>query len=151
MRQRPIQLLSPHEAKEFDTPPIFNKQKRQRYFSLSGEMKKHLQQLVTKIGLILQYGYCKATGQCYTPATYRAADIAYVCKQLGLPYEKNRMDKYHPRTYRHHKSIILKLLNLKKFAQEQSLFTEKVEEYVKQYIHPKKVLLSLTEFLSEEK
>ena len=65
---------------------------------------------MTKIGFILQYGYCKATGQCYTSATYRAADIAYVCKQLGLPLREKQDEQVSsadmPSSQKHYSEVI---------------------------------------------
>lgn len=80
-------ILSPDEAREFDTPPQFNTAERQVLFQLSLEAKgfyKSIRTPINRLTFILHYGYFRARGRFFKAVQFHFKDIQWVCKQHFL-------------------------------------------------------------------
>lgn len=83
-----ISILTSQEQRKFDAVPLFSKDQRRVYFTITRDMRSTLSgsgQPAGKLGFVLQMGYFKASGRFYPTRQFRARDIDHVCKQLRLP------------------------------------------------------------------
>ena len=82
-----IQILSDHEEKVFNTPPVFSLSEQEYYFNPPKEwVDKLFEQIKPEnIGfIILQYGYFRARNRFYQ--TRSDCDVAYVQETLSIPF-----------------------------------------------------------------
>ena len=96
-QRRPIQILPNYEIKQFDQPPHFTTSERRHFFSLCPAMKEKVKNAkgdITPIGLIIQYGYFKATGKFYLIEHFRQGDIRYIAKQLCITLSDKFQSSY---------------------------------------------------------
>lgn len=93
-------ILTSHEQRRFNTPPVFTNNERALFFSLNPVEMKMVEELrmpTNKLGLLLQLGYFKANAKFFTAEQFRHPDIEYVAKALNislkdvnlLAYQKN--------------------------------------------------------------
>jgi hypothetical protein len=77
---RQIEILPPYEAKQFDCPPIFNYEERKSFFILPSELLSIIASSneLNRIGIVLQYGYFKATGKFYRSEKYQKDDVHHI-------------------------------------------------------------------------
>jgi len=69
-----IKILLPHEVQQFDSTPTFNDLEKQYYFSFGASVKAKIDRATgntNKIGLVVQYGYFRATGKFFMPEKYK--------------------------------------------------------------------------------
>jgi len=105
----------------------------------------------SKIGIALQQGYFKATGKFYKIKKYRAEDVRYVAKMLGLPLSGKFTDSYPERSRRNHKRLILKTLGFKTYKEEENLFENVIENLVSKHMAPRKILFSVVDLIRSKK
>jgi hypothetical protein len=75
-----LMILTPEEIKAFDKPPRFTPAQRQTYFQLHEKLLPLLNKLRTptnKVGLLLQWGYFRASGRFFKLSDSHRADIKY--------------------------------------------------------------------------
>ena len=88
---RQMQVLTDYEAKQFDLPPKLSKSERDHFFKLDVKMAAKVNKArgdINKIGLILQYGYFRASGKFYLTNQFHVGDIRYVAQKLGFDFTK---------------------------------------------------------------
>ena len=64
-----LKILTSEEIKAFDKPPKFNAQQREKYFNISENLDNILKRLrnpTYKLGIILQWGYFRASGRFFS-------------------------------------------------------------------------------------
>ena len=149
-----MQILPDYEAKQFDLPPKFNKSQRERYFNLDVKFMAKVGRTrgnVNKIGLILQYGYFRASGKFYLTSQFHTSDMRFVAKMLGVDLPRLFRKQYVDRSRNNHRKAILSILGYSSFKQNITLFREVVSDLVSKHISPRKVVFSLIDWLNEKK
>jgi TnpA family transposase len=150
---RKIEILLPYEAEQFDRPPIFNHSERKSFFTLSPELLSVIARAdkFNKVGLVLQYGYFKATGKFYKSEKYQKADIYYIAKLLKLKLTGVFTLQYSNSTRNNHKRTILDLMGYELFSKNKELFLQSISELVSKQMHPRKMLFALIDQLRVRK
>lgn len=151
---RRIQVLPVYEAKQFDQPPKFNKAERESFFSLNSIIKEKVSKTqgeINPVGIVLQYGYFKATGKFYVASKFQIGDIKHVAKQLGFEPIKNFHKHYSEKSRNNHKIAILKILGYHSYKQETAFFKSIIEDLVAKQISPRKIVLSVVDLFSNRK
>ena len=151
---RRIQVLSVYEAKQFDQPPKFNKAERDSFFSLSSVVKAKVDNAqgdVNPVGIVLQYGYFKATGKFYVSSKFRNNDINHVTKKLGFKTISNFHEHYSEKSRNNHKVAILKTLGYQSFNQEKDLFKSIIVDLVAKQMLPRKIVFSVVDLFNARK
>ena len=149
-----IQILLPYEAQQFDKPPTFNQIERQHFFKINQTLQTKIEKAKTntnKIGLVIQYGYFKASGKFYIPSKYKKRDIIYVANMLTIDIYGKPSKHYKPRTRCNHKIFILKSQGNTKFSSNRNLFEDIIGELVSRQIHPRKIIFSTVDLLRSRK
>ena len=80
---RLMDVLPDKEVKRFSQPPTFSGDDRKSHFKIDESIRKAIEnatQTDSKIGLLLQYGYFKASGKFFTSKSFKSADIKFVSK-----------------------------------------------------------------------
>ena len=104
-----MQILTPAEYTEFETPPVFTSVDRKGFFYLSQSVLEHLTTFrtpINQIGFVLTRGYFLATKRFFA-RQFHSADATYVSKQLGFLPSVFNLDTYDEATARRHRKIIL--------------------------------------------
>src|ERR1700719_4461030 len=99
---RLMDVLPDKEAKRFSQPPAFNGDDRKNHFKIDDPIREAIEkatQTESKIGLLLQYGYFKASGKFFTSKSFKSADIKFVSKVLGLTPSTDFLEKYTDRMH----------------------------------------------------
>ncbi|MBW8308281.1 MAG: Tn3 family transposase [Candidatus Paracaedibacteraceae bacterium] len=113
-----LSVLSKHDQKEFDCPPILSAEARSFCFTLSKEVEKkitHLRTPTNKIGFLLQYAYFKACKRFFLVSRFREEDIHYAAKLLDIQISEVDLSTYKKKTPIDHQASILKLLDYRPF------------------------------------
>jgi hypothetical protein len=148
-------VLTPSEQKRFDSPPKFNSNEQALYFSLNKDLQHILSKLRTttnKVGFLLQFGYFKSHGKFYTANQFRAQDINYILKLLGLNQEQLNLTTYQQRTPMLHRKKILSYLGWKSL--DQTVLAEISENllwHVKKQHAPKQLFLIVIDYCWQHK
>jgi TnpA family transposase len=146
---RQIEILPPYEAKQFDCPPIFNYEERKSFFILPSELLSIIASSneLNRIGIVLQYGYFKATGKFYRSEKYQKDDVHHIAKLLNIKFTKDFFLAYSNSTKNNHKRIVLNLLGYELFSKYKEVFKESVLQLVSKQMHPRKMLFALVDQL----
>ena len=73
-----IEVLPDYEAKRFDKPPTLSNDEQKHYFRLDdpiSELIKGVREERNKIGIVLQYGYFKASKKFYTKQMFKVSGV----------------------------------------------------------------------------
>ena len=84
---RLMEVLPEKEAKRFNQPPVFNGDDRKNHFKVDEpicEAIGNAKQTGSQIGLLLQYGYFKASGKFFTSKSFKSTDIKFASKILNI-------------------------------------------------------------------
>lgn len=147
---RLIDILPSYEIRIFDNPPILSRDEQRYYFKIDEtvmDLLKSVKDTHNKIGLLLQYGYFRASGKFYTQNLFKFADIKFVAKAIGISIYKDFAKQYIDRTRQKHRLLILKTCGYIEFASAEKLFIQMVESLVAQQMHPRKLFYLLMEGL----
>jgi TnpA family transposase len=151
---RQMQVLPDYEAKQFDLAPKLNKSEREHFFTLDTVMATKVNKArgdINKIGLILQYGYFRASGKFYLSNQFHAGDIRYVARHLKIDVVKLFHKQYVEKSRRNHKKIILHALGYKSFKRNAKLFKNFISGLINKQLSPRKIIFSVTDLLNEKK
>jgi TnpA family transposase len=144
-----LAFLSPSEKRQFDFPPVFDKEQRPAYFIVSDEIRRTLSNLQTvthKIGFLLQLGYFKSAGKFYVPSMFRSKDIKYVKQLLSITVDPD-FDNYDPSRVVRHRARILHLLEWQPFNKSSAtLVAEHVQMLAQQQLKPEQVFIAAVDF-----
>ena len=149
-----MQILTPAEYTEFETPPVFTSVDRKGFFYLSQSVLEHLTTFrtpINQIGFVLTRGYFLATKRFFA-RQFHSADATYVSKQLGFLPSVFNLDTYDEATARRHRKIILSDLGFRPFDSfaKQSLRKE-IHIMVRSQVRPKVILLHVLDLLARRK
>ena len=151
---RQVQVLPLHESKQFDSPPSFSKEEKQHYFTLPPSLATKIitaRSPINKIGIVIQYGYFKATGKFYVAKKYLNSDIRFTSKMLGVNISGSFHDLYPEKTRYNHKVMILESLGYKLLKEEASIFNDAISNLVCKHTQPRKILFSVIDLLRSKK
>lgn len=151
---RRLTILQPYEAHQFDLPPQFNQAERHYFFSTDALIETSIKKThgtINSVGLLLQYGYFRASGKFYTSEKFHLKDIAFVAKQLNLEIPSQFAQQYADNTRLNHKGLILSLCGYQKFKEQKKLFCELTEDLVAKQLAPRKIIFSLIDLLRDKK
>ncbi|HAU3596962.1 TPA: Tn3 family transposase [Legionella pneumophila] len=151
---RLMDVLPDNEVKRFNRPPAFNSDDRKNHFKVDEPIREVIEQAKqpeSKIGLLLQYGYFKASGTFFTNKSFKLADIKFVSKILGLATPTDFLEHYIDRTRQNHRLLILDVCGHIEFTNAIGFFDEAVEDMVEKQMHPRKMFYVLVEQLRQKK
>lgn len=103
---RLMDVLPVKEVKGFNQPPPFNNDDRKNYFKIEEPLRETIEktkQAESKIGLLLQYGYFKASGKFFASKSFKSADIKFVSKILGITAPIDFPEEYNDRMNQRHR------------------------------------------------
>ncbi|HRD71026.1 MAG TPA: Tn3 family transposase [Legionella sp.] len=149
-----IEVLPDHEVKRFSRPPVFAAEDRKQYFKLDeivSVLLKNVKDPCNKVGLLLQYGYFRASGKFYMQKLFKVGDIKYVAKTLGIELSSASLSDYIDRTRQKHRLLILEGCGHVEFSNAKAFFEEAVEDMVNQQMHPRKLCYLIVERLRNKK
>ncbi len=149
-----MDVLPDKEAKRFNQPPAFNKDDRKNYFKVDESIREAIEnakQIESKIGLLLQYGYFKASGKFFTSKSFKLADIKFVSKIFGATASTDFLKGYIDRTRQNHRLLILEVCGHIEFGSAIQFFDEAIGDMVDKQMHPRKLFYVLIEQLRQKK
>ena len=150
-----MNVLSPSEQEQFDTPPVFTSAQRKYFFDFPlgiRELAADLRSAVGTVGFLVGYGYFKSSKRFFLPQHYHQRDLDYVARQLGLSENLSLASLYHPRTRRHHQHIILEYCGYKPFDHAAAgFFTQEIQSMVRLHLKPKLIFWRCVDILTREK
>lgn len=89
---RLIEVLSDYEVKRLSRVPALSDADRRHYFKLDDTVTalvKRAKNVNNKVGLLLSYGYFKASGKFYSQKVFKPADVRIAAKILGVdPFKR---------------------------------------------------------------
>ena len=145
-----LNILSPHEKRQFDSPPTFNTSSRALHFAASNDIMTFIETLHTatsKVVFVLQLGYFRSHAKFFDPSQYRTQDIEYICKMLKLNLSIIDILTYQDKTIRIHRKKILKLLHFESLSLVQQ---DKIKTHIlwliPKQLSPKRIFLSSIDF-----
>lgn len=150
---RRLTILQPYEARQFDQPPQFTQTERQHFFAISPLIAAELKKTrgnSNAIGLLLQYGYFRASGKFYHTEKFWPQDIKWVARQLHVSHTIDLSQTYVDRTRLNHKSVILTRCGYQPFSSHKALFCELTEDLVEKQLAPRKIVFSLVDLLRDK-
>jgi TnpA family transposase len=152
---RLMEVLPDNEVSRYNRPPALNSDSRKKYFKvdqfIEEAIKKQAKNIESKIGLLLQYGYFKASGRFFTSKSFKLSDIKYVSKVLGVTIPADFLEQYIDRTRQNHRVLILDICGHIEFTSAIEFFDEAVGDMVEKQMHPRKMFYVLIEQLRQKK
>jgi TnpA family transposase len=151
---RLMDVLPDKEAKRFSQPPAFNGDDRKNHFKIDDPIREAIEkatQTESKIGLLLQYGYFKASGKFFTSKSFKSADIKFVSKIFDVTAPADFLEKYIDRTRQNHRLLILDVCGHVDFGSTVQFFEESVSDMVDKQMHPRKLFYILVDQLRQKK
>ncbi len=149
-----IKILLPHEVQQFDSAPTFNNLEREYYFSFGSSVKEKIDKAIgntNKIGLVVQYGYFRATGKFFVSKKYKKSDMNFIASMLKIK-NYGKLSKYYKDGIKlYHKNFILELFEHKSYQQSKVVFSELLDGFVAKQMHPKNMLFSTVDVLRSKK
>lgn len=144
-------ILDADEINEFENPPQFSYPQRKAFFEITIDLKAFTFSKSTPandIGLVLQFGYFRATGRFFKVTNFNETDIVYVCRKLKLERSVFNLKNYSSSTLSRHRQLILAGLGIKRFKgkAQELVITESKHLVTKQY-NPESVFKSLCDFI----
>lgn len=107
-----LAILNSQEKHRFDRPPTLGENEQQLYFSVAAELRDIVDKIHNtdnKIGFILQLGYFRASGKFFPTSLFRAKDVQYVAKYIGISLSE--LSTYPATVCGRHRKRILAHLN----------------------------------------
>lgn len=151
---RLIEVLPAYEAKRFSRPPVLTDGDRKKYFKIDDSIRALIEktkQTDNQIGLMVQYGYFKASGKFFMTKAFKSADINVAAKLLGATPSEDFFEKYTDRTRQKHRLLILDVCGYIEFGSAIAAFEEAVTDMVDKQMHPRKLFYVLVEQLRQKK
>ena len=150
---RLMDVLPSKEAKRFSQPPAFSGDDRKNHFKVDEPIRVAIENASpdSKIGLLLQYGYFKASGKFFTSNLFKLTDIKFVSKVLDVTASADFLENYIDRTRQNHRLLILDVCGHVEFGSAIQFFDEAVADMVDKQMHPRKLFYVLIEQLRQKK
>ena len=149
-----IEVLPQYEAKRFDRPPLFSQEERKFYLKPDNQIQTLLNQAKqpeTQVGMMLQYGYFKATGKFFHSRDFKPKDIRYVMRALNLSLGKNWLSNYFDRTRQKQRQQITVLCGYTPLSEHNDFFVDAIGDLVAKQVHPHKLFYILITRLRERR
>lgn len=150
-----LQALNPIEKKSFDSPPEFNSFQRKKFFRVNSWSKKILEEIRTdnnKVYFLLLLGYFNATGQFYPAGKFHVSDIEFACNQVNVDFSAINDNDIPKQTLHRYRSVILEYTGFTRFdSNSREELIKEAEFLSSRQVKPKKIFLSLVEFLKQRK
>lgn len=115
---RKIEILDRDAQRLFDSPPHLTQSDQKNYFTLQDEVKEWSKTIATPtnlVGFILLWGYMRCIGRFFPKTVFAESDIQFICLLLNLDRATIDLSLYNQRTYRYHKQIVRKHLQIQPF------------------------------------
>src|ERR1700730_16327860 len=113
-----MKIFNTLEEEAFESPPVFNSHERKRFFFLPLLLKgsqANLRTPTNKVCFLVEAGYFKARRKFFA-RQFRATDIEYVARQIGVNPTEVRVEAYSKGTYARHQRVILNYFGHRKLA-----------------------------------
>src|SRR5262249_31085596 len=136
-----MQILSTVEHDAFESPPVFTSAQRRHHFAFTPEVEQLALSLRTptnQLGFFVSWGYFTATKRFCSPSAFRAADVEYVAKRLGLSLDAVDLTTYDKQSVARHQEIILQQLGFRVFDHSaQSWLEHEITGMVRTQLKPR--------------
>lgn len=146
-----LDILPPTARREFEHPPPFNHAQRKVFFELPHWLRPQLRRLdtpVNRLGFVLQWGYFRASGRFFKPATYTSGDILYVTRLLTINPVDIKLRDYQRNTVHRHRQQIRQVLGVMAFqGPGKALVQQEARQLVGHQLHPERLFWSLCSFM----
>jgi TnpA family transposase len=133
---------------------LLNSAERKRFFSLPLLLKDSQANLRTptnKVCFLLAAGYFKARRKFF-PRQFRATDIEYVARQIGVNPAEVHVETYSHETYTRHQRVLLNYFGCNPFDEAAKAFTaSEIAPLVRVQLRPKLVLVAVIQLLNRKK
>lgn len=147
-----IQILTPTDIRNYQSPPRFDSFQRKKFFPLPIGLIKEVEDLRTpsgKIAFVLQCGYFRSSNRFFGNQFY-PADISFVANRLALVIPISL--EIPKQTLARHRQIIIEFFGLRRLMKEdkEQLATE-LADLVKQFYRPAEVFRQTIKKLENRK
>ena len=150
-----VQILSTVEHDTFESPPVFTSAQRRHHFSFSPEVEQLALSLRTptnQLGFLVSWGYFTATKRFFSPPMFRAADVEYLAKRLGLSLDSVDLITYDKQSVARHQEMILQQLGFRAFdPSAQSSLEHEITSMVRAQLKPRLIFWRCVDLLIREK
>lgn len=142
-----LTILTPTEKRQFDSPPQFTQEDRNRYFFISGQLRSIVSRIgrpENRIGFVLQWGYFCASARFYPTDRFKQRDIAYVKRMFKCP--EVDLSKYSGTVVTRHRHRILETLGWQEAdeADREQLYQQSLRQ-ARHQDFPQDILSSLVD------
>lgn len=148
-----MKILSSVEQESFDKPPIFNSEKRKKFFDITVDLlntANSLRKPTYKIGFIVACGYFRATNKFFVINDYNPRDVEYVASKLGIQNSEYSSKEYSRSRMHNHRQIILNLYGYRNFdAGEESYIKLEIADMVQVQLKPKLIFWRCIDLLTK--
>jgi len=149
-----MNILSPAEQDEFDTPPIFNSAERKKFFDCPSALQdkvKGFRTPLNRLGFLLACGYFKAAKKYFKPQDYHQRDIEYVAGRIGLSSDNFDPACYAPATAFRHQQSISDYYGYRSFDQKAvSFIAGEITDMVLSQLKPKLIFYRCVDVMVRE-
>ena len=150
-----LKILSNRKIYQYNSPPNFSYKEQCYFFNFpnSIEFKSKSLTLENRIGLILSFGYFRASGKFYTPSKFRKNDIHFICQKLNyIPFEID-FSNYSRSVHHRQKKIIVDYLGYFLYNKKEHdiLLKRHIKNLVSSQIQPVNIFNNLIEYLKSKK
>ena len=147
----PKEILPPDLEDEFERPPVFSFVKQRYFFVIPIWMKPLLRGLesdTNRVGLLLQWGYFRASGRFFKTSRYSVGDVQFVSKLLKAAVSFEQAQTYDRATVGRHRQLIRSELGVAAFqGYAKEMARGEARHLVTRQVSPSAVFGSLCEFI----
>lgn len=141
-----LAILNADEINAFEKPPKFTVAQREKYFHLSDKLsalKNKVTSNTSKLAIVIQWGYFRATGRFFLVSDFHVADVKYVAELLAMNLHQIDLKNYHEnrKTARDHQKMILDYMGFKLFDQEAKQWgLNQMENLIEKQMQPREII-----------
>lgn len=142
-----LSILSVEEKRQFESPPRFTQEERQRYFAIPSQLKAVVARITrpdNRVGFVLQLGYFRATARFFSVEKFKKRDINYVQRTLQCS-NVNLMDYTGTIVTRHRRRILSHLDWREADDDSKEQLENQAQHHCSHQEHPKQVFYSLVD------
>lgn len=144
-------VLDETARREFERPPSFNHAQRKLFFEIAAWLRPQLRGLDTptnRLGFALQWGYFRASGRFFKPATFAPGDILFVARQLKVDPLAINLRHYQRNTLNRHRQMIRQALGFTPFSGAgKAMVQQEAGQLVGRQLHPERLFWALCSFM----
>src|SRR5713101_5231038 len=124
-----IKIFNALEIEAFESPPVFNRAERRKFFTLPMHLQKLSLSFYTPINQVcftLTAGYFRARHKFFGKQ-FRPTDLSFVLTRLGVNEADIRTAAYHKQTVARHQQMLLDFFGYRRFdAKARDLLTREM-------------------------